>query len=269
VSAGIFEKDVINFIGSQQVDRQLLGIRDSTGGPRAQAAQAELATRGISLNDDNLYGMLVYNVHAKNDPEYIALFGNDYTGTAEQNFFMANHEGWDIESDSTDPLTTFRTSTPNNGREAKIYGAEFAVQHFFGDSGFGVQANYTIVRGDVAFNNEGSTSESQFALVGLSDTANLVALYEKDGIQARIAYNWRGEYLNETSRGGFANPRYIEAYSQIDINVSYDVTEDLTVSFEGLNITGENSRSHGRNYAMMWDMYDLGARYQLGARYTF
>jgi hypothetical protein len=45
--------------------------------------------------------------------------------------------------------------------------------------------------------------------------------------------------------------------------------EDLTVSFEGLNITGENSRSHGRNYAMMWDMYDLGARYQIGARYKF
>ena len=26
-------------------------------------------------------------------------------------------------------------------------------QHFFGESGFGVQANYTIVRGDVAFND--------------------------------------------------------------------------------------------------------------------
>ena len=75
--------------------------------------------------------------------------------------------------------------------------------------------------------------------------------------------------MNETSRGGSANPRYIEAYSQIDVNVSYDVTEDLTVSFEGINVTGENSRSHGRNYDMMWDMYDLGARYQVGARYKF
>jgi hypothetical protein len=43
----------------------------------------------------------------------------------------------------------------------------------------------------------------------------------------------------------------------------------LSLSLEGLNITGENSRSHGRNKAMMWDMYDLGARYQVGARYTF
>jgi TonB-dependent receptor len=269
VSAGIFEKDVINFIGSQQVDRQLLGIRDATGGPRAQAAQAGLAQRGLSLNDDNLYGMLVWTEHAQNDPDYIAQFGTEYTGTDDQNFYLANRSGWDIESNSTDPLTTFRTSTPNNGREAKIYGAEFAVQHFFGETGFGVQANYTIVRGDVGFNNEGSTSVSQFALVGLSDTANLIGMYEKDGLQARISYNWRGEYLNETSRGGSANPRYIEAYSQIDLNVSYDVTEQLTVSFEGINVTGENSRSHGRNSAMMWDMYDLGARYQVGARYVF
>src|SRR5690606_16362249 len=115
-----------------------------------------------------------------------------------------------------DPLYTFRTNTPNNGREAKIHGAEFAVQHFFGDTGFGLAANYTIVRGDVAFSNEGAPGVSQFALLGLSDTANLVAMYENDSLQARIAYNWRDKYLNESNRGSSANPRYIEAYGQID-----------------------------------------------------
>ena len=94
-------------------------------------------------------------------------------------------------------------------------------------------------------------------------------MYEKDGLQARISYNWRDKYLDETSRGGSANPRYIEAYDQIDINVSYEIIDGLTVFAEGLNVTGENSRSHGRNYAMMWDMYDLGARYTVGGRYTF
>ncbi|MDN4501739.1 TonB-dependent receptor [Alteromonadaceae bacterium BrNp21-10] len=268
VSGGLFEKNVYNFIGSQQVDRQLLDIRDVTGGPRTQAAAAALADAGLALNDDNLYGMLVFTEHnAGNDAEYVGLYGSDFN--PEANTYLAERSGWDVESSSADPAYTFRTSTPNNGREAKIYGAEFAVQHFFGETGFGVQANYTLVRGDVAFNNLGDPSVSQFALVGLSDTANVIAMYEKDGLQARISYNWRDEYLNETSRGSSANPRYIEAYSQIDVNVSYGITEQLTVSFEGLNITGENSRSHGRNYEMMWDMYDLGARYQVGARYTF
>lgn len=271
VSAGIFSKNVKNFIGSEQVNRTLLGIRDVTGsGARVLAAAAALRAAGYPLNDDNLYNQAVYTQFGKGSADWIAKFGNaNYTATDDQNFFLANHTGWDLESNSTDPLTVFRTNTPNNGKDAKIYGAEFAVQHFFGETGFGVQANYTLVRGDVGFDDLGSTSVSQFALVGLSDTANLVAMYEKDAIQARIAYNWRGEYLNETSRGGSANPRYIEAYSQIDVNVSYAVTDALTLSLEGLNVTGENSRSHGRNYAMMWDMYDLGARYQLGARYTF
>ena len=182
VSAGIFEKNVYNFIGSEQVNRKILGIRDVTGGPRAQAAAAALQAAGYALNDDNLHGMMVYTEFAKGHPDWIAQFGNvEYTATDAQNFYLANRGGglWDIESRDEDPEITFRTNTPNNGKEAKIYGAEFAVQHFFGETGFGVQANYTIVRGDIGFDNEGSTTVSQFALVGLSDTANLIGMYEK------------------------------------------------------------------------------------------
>ncbi|ROQ21691.1 TonB-dependent receptor [Marinimicrobium koreense] len=275
-SVGFFEKNVFNFIGSEQVERPLLGIRDVTSGPRAVAAAEELADRGFALNDDNLHGMMVFNEFIDQNGTYneawVTEFGNvDYTATQEQNEFLSGQPGglWDLRSRPEDPETIFRTNTPNNAREAKIHGAEFAVQHFFGDTGFGVQANYTLVRGDVGFDNLGSPDESQFALVGLSDTANLVGLYENYGFQARIAYNWRDKYLNETNRGAFANPRYIEDYSQIDVSVSYEIIEDLFVSFEGLNITGEDSRSHGRNYEMMWDLRDLGPRYTVGARYSF
>lgn len=273
-SVGLFEKNVKNFIGSEQVDRELLGIRNSTNGPRVQAAAAQLTAAGYDVTDVTLHSQTVFNEHVVQGngyhPDWVAEFGNvAYTASPEQDQFLLAHPGWDILDNETDPLAVFRTNTPNNGREAKIHGMELAVQHFFGETGFGVQANYTIVRGDVGFDDLGPTDESQFALVGLSDTANLSVLYENDTLQARVAYNWRDEYLNETSRGGFSNPRYIEAYSQIDLNVSYEILEGLTLSFEGLNVTGENSRSHGRNEAMMWDMYDLGARYQVGARYTF
>jgi TonB-dependent receptor len=272
-SVGLFEKRVKNFIGSEQVNRELLGIRNSTNGPRVEAAAAALRAANIPVSDVTLFSQSVYNEYvaapgaARN--AWVAEFGNvSYTGTGPQDQYLLTN--FDLYDNATDPLAVFRTTTPNNGREAKIHGMELAVQHFFGDTGFGVQANYTIVRGDVGFNDLQDPAEgSQFALVGLSDTANVSAIYEKDRLQARIAYNWRDEYLNETSRGGFRNPRYIEAYSQIDLNVSYEITDALTVSLEGLNVTGENSRSHGRNDAMMWDMYDLGARYQVGARYTF
>lgn len=272
-SIGFFEKRVKNFIGSEQVNRELLGIRNSTNGPRVEAAAAALEAANIPLSDVTLFSQAVYTEYVASPgaarDAWVAEFGNvGYTGSGQQDQYLLTN--FDLYDNATDPLVMFRTTTPNNGREAKIHGMELAVQHFFGDTGFGVQANYTIVRGDVGFNDLQDPAEgSQFALVGLSDTANVSAIYEKDRLQARIAYNWRDEYLNETSRGGFRNPRYIEAYSQIDLNVSYEVTDSLTVSLEGLNVTGENSRSHGRNYDMMWDMYDLGARYQIGARYTF
>ncbi|HZX75372.1 MAG TPA: TonB-dependent receptor, partial [Cyclobacteriaceae bacterium] len=156
---------------------------------------------------------------------------------------------------------------PVNNREAKIYGAEFAGQHFFGDTGFGVQANYTIVKGDVSFDNLDITS-NQFALLGLSDTANFVLMYENYGFEARLAYNWRDEFLNRTGAGA-NNPGYIEANTQIDANVTYHFTDNLSVSFEGINLTGEDRREHARNEDMLWGYDDLGPRYQLGARYNF
>jgi TonB-dependent receptor len=162
----------------------------------------------------------------------------------------------------------FVGQTPVNNKEAKIDGFELAVQHFFGETGFGLQANYTTVNGDIGFDVNAPTSVTQFALVGLSDTANLVFMYENDDFQARIAYNWRDEFLANGAR--YQNePEFIESYSQIDFNVSYNVNEKLSVFFEGINITEENSRSHGRTTAQMWNLEQLGARYALGARYSF
>ena len=111
-------------------------------------------------------------------------------------------------------------------------------------------------------------TSNQFALLGLSDTANLVLMYENFGVEARLAYNWRDKFLNRTGAGA-NNPGYIEAYSQIDANVTYHITDDLAVSLEGINITGEDRREHARNKNMLWGYDDLGARYQVGVRYTF
>jgi TonB-dependent receptor len=166
-------------------------------------------------------------------------------------------------------LTEWEVNSPVNNKEAKLYGAELAAQHFFGESGFGLQANYTIVRGDIGYKNGEDPSVSQFALLGLSDTMNIVGIYENYGVQARLAYNWRGSFLNNASKGSNRNPIYTEAYSQWDLSVGYNITDDLSVSFEGLNLTGEDRRDHGRTWNMVEYMEDLGPRYAVGARYNF
>ena len=91
-------------------------------------------------------------------------------------------------------------SQPVNNKEAKIHGLEFGGQYFFGDSGFGVLANYTIVEGDVGFDDTGDPNINQFALLGLSDSANAVLMFEKFGLSARLAYNWRDEFLQTANR---------------------------------------------------------------------
>lgn len=262
VSAGVFEKRVINFIGTEQVTRTFEGIRDQTSGPRAQAARAALQSRNINVDNASLYAMMQILANPTAYPTgaaaYTPALNGDFNDQAGYPFITPNAD---------DPLMSYRMSSPVNNRAAKIYGAEFAGQHFFGDTGFGLQANYTVVRGDVKFKDL-DISANQFALLGLSDTANLVAMYEKHGIEARVAYNWRDKFLNRTGAGA-NNPGYIEAYSQIDANVTYHITDDLAVSFEAINITGEDRREHARNENMLWGYDDLGARYQAGVRYTF
>ncbi|BFT31446.1 TonB-dependent receptor [Alteromonas sp. D210916BOD_24] len=264
-SIGFFEKRVANFIGTGQEDRTFFGILDQTNGPRAIAAAEALRERGFAVDDTSLFAMMVLLEH----PEAFPNGADDYTGSADQLLQLGETPGWDIIPESGDPEMVFRTSLPQNNREAKLYGTEIAVQHFFGESGFGFQANYTLVRGDIGFDNEGNPDESQFALAGLSDTANLVLIYDKDGLTARVAYNWRDKYLNRINYRGSNNPTYVEGYAQIDANVSYAFNDQLTVFVEGINITGEDRREHGRTRNQLWYLEDLGARYQLGVRYNF
>ncbi|MCP8898148.1 TonB-dependent receptor [Gilvimarinus xylanilyticus] len=260
-SVGLFEKRVENFTGSE-ITEQTFDIRDQTAGPRALAARDALESIGANVDNANLYAMMQI---LANPSEYPG-------GASELNDAVVadlnDQAGYEfITPNADDPLMEYEFSTTINNREAKLYGAEFALQHFFGETGFGVQANYTIVRGDVKFDNLDITSD-QFALLGLSDTANLVLMYENYGFETRLAYNWRDEYLNQTNWGS-NNPGYVEAQSQLDMNISYYFTDNLSVSFEGINMTGEDRREHGRNENMMIFYDDLGARYQLGARYSF
>ena len=48
-----------------------------------------------------------------------------------------------------------------------------------------------------------------------------------------------------------------------------EINDNFQVFVEGLNLAGEDIRQHGRNDNMMWAYDDLGARYNVGARYKF
>ena len=53
----------------------------------------------------------------------------------------------------------------------------------------------------------------------------------------------------------------MEEFDQIDLSVGYEFNEHLSVSPEGINITGEDVRWHGRSEKQLWRLDDQSARY--------
>ena len=271
VSAGFWDKRVKNFIGNEVVDQEIFGILDQTSGERARAAYQALSDGGQAINDSALWTMMAMMEHPEGFTDGDGVFWAG--GAAAYNGSGAQHVAWatkfDIVSGPGDDPYVFGVTRPVNNKEANIHGWEFAGQYFFGDTGFGVLANYTVVRGDVGFDNLADPNENQFALLGLSDSANVVLMYENFGFTVRLAYNWRDEFLSQVNVGSSRNPIYVEEYDQVDLSVGYDLNDHLSVSFEGLNLTEEDVRWHGRSEKQLWFLEDQGARYALGARYKF
>jgi TonB-dependent receptor len=255
--------------------QNLFGLRDPTSGQagtRSGTAAALLQSIGAGPTDVTLFTMTaLLQQNGGSAAAATAQFqaNRGPSGDLNQAFTDTILAAVDITANSSDPLFNFQVSRPINNRTGKIHGFEIAAQHFFGDTGFGVSGAYTLVRGDVEFDNGASPGQDQFALLGLSDTANATLIYDKHGVSARIAYNWRDKFLQATNRGNDRNPVYVAPFAQLDFNISYDVTEKLAVSLEGINLTKESLRTYGRDPNQLWFAQELDRRFLLGARYRF
>lgn len=104
--------------------------------------------------------------------------------------------------------------------------------------------------------------------MGLSDSANLIGIYEKNQWQARIAYNWRDKFLNSANVGS-GEPEFTDDYGQVDFNIGYKITDDFTVALEGTNVLAEDKKTYGRTKNQVRYVDILEARYALSARYNF
>jgi TonB-dependent receptor len=173
-----------------------------------------------------------------------------------------------------DPFTgqpaIFNITAQVNGPDANVRGLEIAWQHVFGNSGFGFQANATIVDTNRKFPTK-DISGNGFAITGLANSANLVAFYDKRGFQFRVAGNWRDTYLlqlGQNQGGTFgAEPVYVDKQLQIDASTSYDVTPNFTVFGEVTNINNSKYSTHGRFSDQPLDIWHYGRRYTAGVRF--
>ncbi len=255
VSLGYFHKDVSNFISTENVQQNVFGIRNPAQGGPAAEARGVVGGQGVDIRNyifDNF-------AHLDSvDPDARHIYGT------EQNDLMI-----------------FNIATPNNaGEDQSLDGIEFNVQHMFGDSGFGAIFNYTYVNPEKEYDVTHSVRRNrsdedpillladQEALLGVSDTMNIIGFYDRDGINVRLAYNWRDKFLASRFRDG-ATPMFTDKFAQLDLSASYEINDNWTVFLEGINILDEPNRLYGRDSRQTHHYVERGSRWALGTRFTF
>ncbi|MDN4501733.1 TonB-dependent receptor [Alteromonadaceae bacterium BrNp21-10] len=169
--------------------------------------------------------------------------------------------------------TNVTTNLPGEGGE--ISGMELSAKLAFSDlfdedsvlANFGVDTNFTYSPSeqdalDIAGNKMQfpDNSETQF---------NLALWYQSDVIQARLAVNDRSERLAVQNVAGANLNAYQKGTTYVDLSVSYDVTEDISVYLQGSNITGEYEEYYLEwEDQFAWQNY-YESRYTVGVRAKF
>ena len=123
-------------------------------------------------------------------------------------------------------------------------------------SGFGIYANYTWQEfsGGETYLNPTSRAEQVFDAMGNQDVTlraqlldlsensyNLTLYYEKYGWSIRSRYTWREAYRSEdfgsTSSYPWGFPVVVEDRGQLNLSVNYQLTDQLSVGAEAVNLT--------------------------------
>ena len=248
---GLFNKSISNYIGTSQITATPFNLRTPAGG----ALYNEAVTKGCSATDLTCIRNYIFTTY--NGRQGVVRGPDDANG---------NKTGT-IAGQATDPIASFKITVPANQKSDTLKGLELNVQHVFGNSGFGVGANYTLVTSGLKYDDAGLGE--QFALEGVSNSANLVGFYEKNGWQIRAAYNWRGKFLSGRFDGAGPNPVYTAPYGQVDVSIGYKWTENLSLQAELINLNDGIQRLYSRNELQTEYVTQTGRRYMLGARYKF
>ncbi|KQM63599.1 MULTISPECIES: TonB-dependent receptor [unclassified Sphingomonas] len=145
------------------------------------------------------------------------------------------------------------TNTLAQGEGGTLKGIEASARQSLADygvngllGGFGVDANYTLSLGDagqvdLAGNKMPFQDNSKHQV-------NAALWFEKYGLQARVAYNFRSKRLASSNYGGIQGlAQYQEPTSYLDASISYDVTPQFSIYGQASNLTGETER-----YYLTW-----------------
>lgn len=168
---------------------------------------------------------------------------------------------------------TYDITRPVNGTDASIEGIEINYQQSlsflpapFDGLGYALTYTYADTQTQIIDQLTGQT----LPLPNSSkNSANVVAYYELGPFSARVAYNWRDEYL--LTRQGAANggSRYNAGRGQLDASASWRVNETFTLNFEAVNLTKEINSQYVNSPERLNDSFLDDRRVYLGLSASF
>jgi TonB-dependent receptor len=177
-----------------------------------------------------------------------------------------------VTQDLTQPGgTPLRLTQPNNGSSGRIQGLELAWQQTFDFlpapfDGLGVYTNYTYAdsSADLPF-GIGKTD-----LPGTSKhNTNLAVFYEKSGFNARLAWNYRSEFIQEFDVGDDELNVYWDERSILDFSTSYQLSANWQLFGEINNITDSRQRRYQGSPNRVLELEQFGRFWLVGARFEF
>ncbi|MCC4633979.1 TonB-dependent receptor [Xanthomonas dyei] len=152
----------------------------------------------------------------------------------------------------------YQVTTPVNVSDAKVKGVSVNYQQSFG-LGFGLQANYTFAESD---------SSSGLNLPYLSrDTYNVIPYWEHGDWTVRVNYSYRSKYFTQIGR--LESRDFADAYKQLDLNASYQITDYMGITFGATNLLDSTYRVFSNTRDTPTAFYKNGRGYQAQLNFKF
>lgn len=181
-----------------------------------------------------------------------------------------------IDEPDTDGINRgpWRFSSPVQGKGGEVKGVELATRVAFADftdgfiSNFGFDVNYTL--SDSSQEAKGVNDKELPFVNNSEDTYNVVGWFENEDWSARLAYNFRSPRLIAQGNSAIGQQAlYQDDYGQLDLNVTWDVTDNVALYVNGSNITEEFQQTYleFKEQKAFQNVYE--SRWALGARVNF
>lgn len=168
---------------------------------------------------------------------------------------------------------SYNVTRPRNTRNGHLQGLEISYQQFFdflpdAFKGLGVQSNYTYIEGKSE--NPLTLQEQSIAQVA-KHNYNVVLIYEKGPVSARLAYNWRGKFIDSFNQPGLQPTTvWVQPRGQLDFSASYELRPGLLLTLDATNLTRSKYRDNFGDLAMFArDVRNYDRTIELGVRYRY